>query len=126
MKRFFIACIICLMLLQGIGLVAADDTPDYSKIVIVHLNINQSGVTEKSVEMRYGHAPNLETRYGDFKGTLKSADGSTIREFDLWDPRYQLGMFLKKILNLLIIFPGTCHILILQILHSSFLTMKNW
>ncbi|MDD1696857.1 MAG: hypothetical protein LUQ36_00685 [Methanoregula sp.] len=96
MKRVVIAGIICLMLLQGIGVVAADDPPDYSKIVIVHLNINQSGITEKSIEMRYGHAPNLETRYGDFKGTLKSADGSTIREFDLWDPRYQLGDVLEK------------------------------
>jgi len=96
MKRVVIAGIICLMLLQGIGVVAADDPPDYSKIVIVHLNINQSGITEKSTEMRYGHAPNLETRYGDFKGTLKSADGSTIREFDLWDPRYQLGDVLEK------------------------------
>ena len=27
---------------------------------------------------------------------LKSSDGSTIREFDLWDPRYQLGDVLEK------------------------------
>jgi len=96
MTRFVIAGVIILVLLQGIWPAAADEPPDYSKIVIVHLNINQSGITERSVEMRYGHAPNLETRYGDFKGTLKSADGSTIREFDLWDPRYQLGDVLEK------------------------------
>ena len=96
MKRFVIAGLIVLVLLQGIGLAAADEPPDYSKIVVVHLNINKNSITEKSVEMRYGHAPNLETRYGDFKGTLKSADGSTIREFDLWDPRYQLGDVLEK------------------------------
>ena len=96
MKRFVIAGLIVLVLLLGIGLAAADEPPDYSKIVVVHLNINKNSITEKSVEMRYGHAPNLETRYGDFKGTLKSADGSTIREFDLWDPRYQLGDVLEK------------------------------
>ena len=96
MKRFVIAGLIVLVLLLGIGLAAADEPPDYSKIVVVHLNINKNSITEKSVEMRYGHAPNLETRYGDFKGTLKSADGSTIREFDLWDPRYQLGDILEK------------------------------
>jgi len=96
MKRFVITGLIFLVLLQGIGFAAADDPPDYSKIVVVHLNINKSSITEKSVEMRYGHAPNLETRYGDFKGMLKSADGSTIREFDLWDPRYQLGDVLEK------------------------------
>ena len=96
MRRFVIAALIFLVLLQGIGLAAADEPPDYSKIVVVHLNINKSSITEKSVEMRYGHAPNLEGRYGDFKGTLKSADGSTIREFNLWDPRYQLGDVLEK------------------------------
>jgi len=96
MTRFVIAGLIILVLLQGIGIAAADEPPDYSKIVVVHLNINKSGVTEKSVEMRYGHAPNLETRSGDFKGILKSADGSTIREFDLWDPRNQLGDVLEK------------------------------
>jgi hypothetical protein len=96
MKHFVIAGLIFLLLLQGIGLAAAQNPPDYSKIVIVNLNISKSGVTEKSVEMRYGHPPNLETRYGDFKGIIKSSDGSTIREFDLWDPRYQLGDVLEK------------------------------
>ena len=96
MKRFVFAGIIFLVLLQGIWSAAADDSPDYSKIVVVHLNIDKSTITEKSVEMRYGHPPNIEGRSGDFKGTLKSADGSTIREFNLWDPRYQLGDVLEK------------------------------
>jgi hypothetical protein len=96
MKRFVIAGLIVLVLLQGIWLASAEETPDYSKIVIVHLNINKSSIIEKSVEMRYGHAPNLETRSGEFKGILKTADGSTIREFELWDPRYQLGDVLEK------------------------------
>ncbi len=96
MKHFVIACLIFLVILQGTGIAAAQGQPDYSKIVIVNLNISKSGFTEKSVEMRYGHPPNLETRNGDFKGMIKSADGSTIREFDLWDPRYQLGDVLEK------------------------------
>jgi hypothetical protein len=96
MKLFVIVCLVLLVILQGTGIAAAQDQPDYSKIVIVNLNISKSGFTEKSVEMRYGHPPNLETRYGDFKGMLKSSDGSTIREFDLWDPRYQLGDVLEK------------------------------
>jgi hypothetical protein len=96
MKLFVIAGVIFLIIIQATGLTAAQDQPDYSKIVIMNLNISKSGVTEKSVEMRYGHPPNLETRYGDFKGMIKSGDGSTIREFDLWDPRYQLGDVLEK------------------------------
>src|SRR5665647_2634756 len=85
MRRLVTGGLIVLVLLQVIGLTAAEEPPDYSKIVIVNLNIKNNSIAEKSVEMRYGHAPNLETRYGDFKGTIKSADGSTIREFDLWD-----------------------------------------
>jgi hypothetical protein len=96
MKRFVFAGLIFLVLLQGIWFASANDSPDYSKIVVVHLNINKSSITEKSVEMRYGHPPNIEGRSGDFKGTLKSTDGSTIREFTLWDPRYQLGDVLEK------------------------------
>ena len=96
MRRLVTGGLIVLVLLQVIGLTAAEEPLDYSKIVIVNLNIKNNSIAEKSVEMRYGHAPNLETRYGDFKGTLKSADGSTIREFDLWDPRYQLGDVLEK------------------------------
>jgi hypothetical protein len=96
MKHFVMAGLIFMVFLQTIWIGAADEPADYSKIVIIHLNINKSSITEKSVEMRYGHAPNLETRYGDFKGMLKTADGSTIREFDLWDPRYQLGDVLEQ------------------------------
>jgi hypothetical protein len=96
MKRVLIIGLIVLLLLQCTGIVSGAEPVDYSKIVIMHLTINGSSITEKSVEMRYGHAPNLELRSGDFKGTLKSADGSTIREFDLWDPRYQLGDVLEK------------------------------
>lgn len=96
MKQSVTFCLIVLFILQTTGIAAAQVQPDYSKIVIISLNISKSGFSEKSVEMRYGHPPNLETRYGDFKGMIKSADGSTIREFEQWDPRYQLGDVLEK------------------------------
>jgi len=96
MKRALIAGFIILVLLFVTGTAAAADPPDYSKIIIVHLNLNKSTISEKSVEMRYGHAPNLEMRSGDFRGTIRSADGSILREFNLWDPRYQLGDVLEK------------------------------
>lgn len=96
MKQSVTFCLIVLFILQTTGIAAAQVQPDYSKIVIISLNISKSVFSEKSVEMRYGHPPNLETRYGDFKGMIKSADGSTIREFEQWDPRYQLGDVLEK------------------------------
>jgi hypothetical protein len=96
MRRFFIVGLIFLVVMMGTGVASGADTPDYSKIIIMNLTVEGNGITEKSVEMRYGHPPNLELRFGDFKGILKSSDGSTIREFDVWDPRNQLGDVLEN------------------------------
>jgi hypothetical protein len=88
--------LIFLVFLHGSGFINGSEPADYSKIIVMHLTINGNHITEKSVEMRYGHPPNLELRSGDFKGILKSSDGSILREFDVWDPRYQLGDVLEK------------------------------
>jgi len=96
MKRLLITTLIILVLLQGYGLVNAAEPADYSKIVVMHLNISEGRVTEKSVEMVYGHAPNPGRQSGDFKGMLKTSGGATLREFDIWDARYQLGDVLEN------------------------------
>ncbi len=93
---FFICGLIVLAFLLGTGFFTAAEPADSSKIIIMHLTIDGNHITEKSVEMRYGHPPNLELRSGDFKGILKSSDGSIIRQFDVWDPRCQLGDVLEK------------------------------
>jgi len=64
---------------------------DYTKILVLHLNFSHDQVTEQSVEMQYGHPPNLGIESGDILGSLKTIDGKIIREFDLSDPRVQLG-----------------------------------
>jgi hypothetical protein len=91
MKKILITTLIFLVLLQGVGLTSAAEPADYSKIIIMNLNISQGKITEKSVEMAYGHAPNPGHQSGDFKGMVKTSSGSTLREFDIWDARYQLG-----------------------------------
>jgi hypothetical protein len=96
MKRLLITALIVLVLLQGYGLAAAAEPADYSKIVVMHLNISDGRVTEKSVEMVYGHAPNLGRQYGDFKGMVKTSGGATLEEFDIWDARYQMGDVLEN------------------------------
>ena len=58
---------------------------------VLHLNFSHDQVTEQSVEMQYGHPPNLGIESGDILGSLKTVDGKIIREFDLSDPRVQLG-----------------------------------
>ncbi len=69
---------------------------DYTKILVLHLNFSHNQVTEQSVEMQYGHPPNLGIESGDILGSLKTNDGKTIREFDLSDPRTQLGDVLVR------------------------------
>lgn len=95
MRRLLITALFVLMLLQGYGITAAAEPADYSKIIIMHLNISEGRITEKSLEMVYGHAPNLGLQSGDFKGVVKSSGGATLKEFEIWDARYQLGDVLE-------------------------------
>jgi hypothetical protein len=95
MKKILLIALIFLVLLLGVGLTSAAEPADYSKIIIMNLNISQGKITEKSVEMAYGHAPNPGHQSGDFKGMVKTSSGSTLREFDIWDARYQLGDVLE-------------------------------
>jgi hypothetical protein len=96
MKRLLIPTLIVLVLLQGYGLAAAAEPADYSKIIVMHLNISEGRVTEKSVEMVYGHAPDPGRQSGDFKGIVKTSGGATLKEFDIWDARYQMGDVLEN------------------------------
>jgi hypothetical protein len=95
MKKILFITLVFLVLLQGVGLTGAAEPADYSKIIIMNLNISQGKVTEKSVEMAYGHAPNPGRQSGDFKGMVKTSSGTTLKEFDIWDARYQLGDVLE-------------------------------
>jgi len=91
MKKILLITIVFLVVLHGVGFTGAAEPSDYSKIIIMNLNISQGKVTEKSVEMAYGHAPNPGSQSGDFKGMVKTSSGTTLREFDIWDARYQMG-----------------------------------
>jgi hypothetical protein len=90
MKRILLVSLIFLMLLHASGIAGAVEPADYSKIIIMNLNISQGKVTEKSVELAYGHAPNPGRQSGDFKGMVKSSEGAILNEFDIWDARYQM------------------------------------
>lgn len=95
MKKILLIILVFLVLLQGVGITGAAEPADYSKIIIMNLNISQGKVTEKSVEMAYGHAPNPGRQTGDFKGMVKTASGTTLTEFEIWDARYQMADVLE-------------------------------
>jgi hypothetical protein len=81
--------IICLVLIGQVS--GAYPQEDYSKVLILHLNFSHGTVNEQSVEMQYGHPPGLGLQAGDLHGSLKTSSGDVLKEFELWDPRYQLG-----------------------------------
>jgi hypothetical protein len=80
-----------LLLLCGTGYAGAYAGEDYTKILVLHMNISKDAIREDSVDMQYGHPPNIGLQSGDIRGALKADDGATIKEFDLWDPRIQVG-----------------------------------
>jgi hypothetical protein len=81
------------ILLIGLLIVPAHGYPgeDYTKILVLHLNFSHDQINEQSVEMQYGHPPDLGIESGNILGSLKTIDGTIIREFSLSDPRVQLG-----------------------------------
>jgi hypothetical protein len=64
---------------------------DLSKVMVINLHIGSTGVTENSVDLRYGHPPKTGLSTGSLSGTLFSADGRKVKDFVLWDPRFQMG-----------------------------------
>ena len=89
-RILFLGCLLVCLLLVGPG-TCAYPSEDYSKVLILHLNISNGVVNEESVGMQYGHPPNLGLQAGDIHGSLKTSTGEVLRGFDIWDPRYQLG-----------------------------------
>jgi hypothetical protein len=88
MKRIAVLVAGFLIVALCIGIVHARDE-DQTKIIFVTLTINQGVVSEKSVEIGYGHAPNLGHQKGNFTATARAYDGTPLFTFDIWDPRSQ-------------------------------------
>jgi len=85
--------VIILIILLVMGSVTTDTDEDYTKIVEVILGIHKVGVAEESVEVRYGHPPNLGHQCGNFTATVRAINGTSLFTFDVWDPRYQFDEY---------------------------------
>ncbi|MDP3396891.1 MAG: hypothetical protein Q8S57_09555 [Methanoregula sp.] len=92
-KRWWILLLVCAILAAGVLLYAfnGEEQGDFTKVLVIKLHIGQNGVREDLVSLRYGHPPEIGLRSGSFSGRLLSADGKTVKEFAIWDPRIQLG-----------------------------------
>lgn len=80
----------CVILFLLTGIVAAI-SPEYDKVISIHMNIDNGKILVKSVEMHYGSAPDLFPTDQGFRGELVAADGRIVKSFMVFDPRVQFG-----------------------------------
>ena len=85
--------VIILIILLVMGSVTTDTDEDHTKIVEITLGMHKVGVVEESVEVRYGHPPNLGHQCGNFTATVRAINGTSLFTFDVWDPRYQFDEY---------------------------------
>lgn len=84
---------IILVFLLVIGSVAPDTDDDQTKIIKIVLGMHGDCVVEKSVEVRYGHPPNLGLQNGNLTVMVRAPNGTSLFSFDVWDPRYQCDTY---------------------------------
>ena len=84
---------IVLILLLVMGSVTPATEEDHAKIIMIVLGVHKNSVVEESVEVRYGHPPNLGHQHGNFTATVLARNGTPLFTFDVWDPRYQLDEY---------------------------------
>jgi hypothetical protein len=92
-KGRWILLIICAILAASFLLYSlyGEGQGDLSKVLVINMHIGTTGVTENFIDLRYGHPPQTGLSSGTFSGRLLSAEGQTVQEFAIWDPRMQLG-----------------------------------
>ncbi len=93
MKRIAVFGAIILFFLLIVGSVVIDTHDDQTKIISIVLGMHGNSIIEKSVEVRYGHPPNLGHQCGNFTATVRAINGTSLFTFDVWDPRYQFDEY---------------------------------
>jgi hypothetical protein len=66
---------------------------DQAKIILIVLGIHKDNVALESVEIRYGHPPNIGYQNGNFTVTIRTQNGTPLFTFDVWDPRSQVEAY---------------------------------
>lgn len=90
-KIILLATVLVLALAATPVVSAIDGTATCTKSYIIQLTLSNSGVSEKASQIVYGYSPLPESAPGDLKGRITGADGKTLSEFNLRDPRIQFG-----------------------------------
>jgi hypothetical protein len=93
MKSMVTVGAVVLALCLVMGAVTTDTEDDPAKIIVIILGIHKDSVALESVEIQYGHPPNIGYQNGDFTATIRAQNGTPLFTFDVWDPRNQVEAF---------------------------------
>ncbi|WP_321507939.1 hypothetical protein [uncultured Methanoregula sp.] len=83
---------VILILLAGVCSAAAEPADDSTKIIVISLGLDNDTVSMESVDIRYGHPPNMGLQAGHYTVTIRAANGTALLTFNVWDPRDHLMM----------------------------------
>lgn len=93
MRYIAVSGAIVLIFMLVMGSVTTDTYEDQTKIIVVVFGLHKDGVAEESVEVQYGHPPNLGHQNGNFIATVRANNGTPLFTFDVWDPRNQFDEY---------------------------------
>lgn len=83
--------IILLIIFLISGSVASDIKEDETKIFVIVVGLYEDLLFEETVELEYGHPPDLGHQQGNFTAVVRAANGTALFTFNVWDPRIPFG-----------------------------------
>ncbi len=91
MRRSVTALALILVAMLCVSFAAAEDLPDYQKILKIRVSYQGSTYTVISDEVAYGTAPNLNLRSGNLNGAILGSGGKELKTFSLKQPGTAYG-----------------------------------
>ncbi|MCK9580015.1 MAG: hypothetical protein M0Q92_06140 [Methanoregula sp.] len=85
--------IMLLIIILIAGSVASDIKEDETKIFMIVIGLYDDILFEETVELEYGHPPNLGHQQGNFTAIVRAANGTALFTFNVWDPRTPFGQY---------------------------------
>jgi hypothetical protein len=90
--RRIVIVIAALLIAGAAGLfVLLQEQGDYTKVIVLTMQVKKDGVAPVSEEIRYGHAPATGLIFGAFQGMFTDKSGEVVQEFGIHDPRVRFG-----------------------------------
>jgi hypothetical protein len=85
--------VIVVIIFLIMGSLTRDIDEDQTKIFMIVVGLYEDTLFEETVELEYGHPPNLGHQQGNFTAIVRACNRTTLFTFDVWDPRTPFGQY---------------------------------